>query len=210
MLLPHPGASCKSADRRLVEAWPVPSASCGLAAASTSICFGSALAAALCSVCLYHHLSQASTTCPPCLALPAAKTGPLAESGFQANLSALLVRLGVEHPHHSLYQVGNRCCEDGWSCGLHWAVDVVPPAGWSQGLPAARQPPCHASQATLIECPPILTSPADIFAQEWQPRQGWQGGQRQGHRGLLICGWVFWASGWREGGVQIPNRCRRI
>ena len=36
----------------------------------------------------------------------AAKTGPLAESGFQANLSALLVRLGVEHPHHSLYQVG--------------------------------------------------------------------------------------------------------
>ena len=36
----------------------------------------------------------------------AAKAGPLVDSGFQANLSALLVRLGSEHPHHTLYQVG--------------------------------------------------------------------------------------------------------
>jgi hypothetical protein len=45
--------------------------------------------------------------------LSAARAGPLVESGFQANLAALLVRLGREHPHHSLYQVfslknGNR------------------------------------------------------------------------------------------------------
>lgn len=42
---------------------------------------------------------------PPCRA-PAARAGPLVDSGFQANLTALLVRLGSEHPHHTLYQVG--------------------------------------------------------------------------------------------------------
>ncbi|KAL4452130.1 hypothetical protein ABPG75_007792 [Micractinium tetrahymenae] len=45
--------------------------------------------------------------------MSAARSGPLVESGFQANLTALLVRLGSEHPHHTLYQVfslknGNR------------------------------------------------------------------------------------------------------
>lgn len=39
----------------------------------------------------------------PCAS--AARAGPLVDSGFQANLTALLVRLGSEHPHHSLYQV---------------------------------------------------------------------------------------------------------
>lgn len=50
-----------------------------------------------------------------CCAVPhdAARSGPLVDSGFQANLTALLVRLGSEHPHHTLYQVfslknGNR------------------------------------------------------------------------------------------------------
>lgn len=45
--------------------------------------------------------------------MSAARTGPLVDSGFQANLTSLLVRLGSEHPHHTLYQVfslknGNR------------------------------------------------------------------------------------------------------
>lgn len=47
---------------------------------------------------------QVVPTCP--LVSAAAKSGSLVQSGFQANLSALLVRLGVDHPHHSLYQVG--------------------------------------------------------------------------------------------------------
>lgn len=44
----------------------------------------------------------------PLLLLPrpaAVRSGPLVESGFQSTLSTLLVRLGVDHPHHTLYQV---------------------------------------------------------------------------------------------------------
>lgn len=48
---------------------------------------------------------------PP--ARPAAKTGPLVESGFQATLATLVVRMGTDHPHHTLPQLlalknGNR------------------------------------------------------------------------------------------------------
>jgi hypothetical protein len=68
------------------------------------------------------------------LALPAAKSGPLVESGFQAILASLLVRLAVDHPHHTLYQVfalknGNRGRDGkpeagGVGGGMSYTVDL--------------------------------------------------------------------------------------
>ena len=112
---------------------------------------------------------------PPLLLLPcpAAKSGPLVDSGFQAHLTALLVRLGTEHPHHTLYQVfalknGNRGKDGKVAAGGGRSAEALSYAGagggWGVWTPLTFLASIRRPLLSILWARPPASLPASLHS----------------------------------------------